>query len=171
MVQSAWRTIYGRHRQFLTEDLRVALAGTIGVDGVGGEYRRAGERQDKCRDFDHDAASGLPIAARYLVRVRSQIRSKMNCMVAIPALFRGKIPAALFQRCFVGPGKWFRPGALSPALMTTSRGRLMLPGRAEDDSMMLEAILLLLGVGSCALVLVAFWGSELLGNEWRRHRR
>jgi len=47
----------------------------------------------------------------------------------------------------------------------------MLPGRAEDDSMMLEAILLLLGVGSCALVLVAFWGSELLGNEWRRHRR
>jgi hypothetical protein len=30
---------------------------------------------------------------------------------------------------------------------------------------MLEAILLLLGVASCALVVVAFWGSNLLGSE------
>jgi hypothetical protein len=35
---------------------------------------------------------------------------------------------------------------------------------------MLEAILLLLGIGSCALVLIAFWGSNLFGNEWRRQR-
>ena len=35
---------------------------------------------------------------------------------------------------------------------------------------MLEAILLLMGIGSCALVLIAFWGSNLLGNEWRRQR-
>jgi hypothetical protein len=35
---------------------------------------------------------------------------------------------------------------------------------------MLEAILLLLGVASCALVVVAFWGSSLLGSEWRRQR-
>lgn len=33
---------------------------------------------------------------------------------------------------------------------------------------MLEAVLIMLGVCSCALVLVAFWGTELLGNEWRR---
>jgi hypothetical protein len=33
---------------------------------------------------------------------------------------------------------------------------------------MLEAILLLLSVGSCALVIVAFWGTSLLSNEWRK---
>ena len=33
---------------------------------------------------------------------------------------------------------------------------------------MLEAILLLLSITSCALVLIAFWGCNLLGNEWRR---
>ena len=32
----------------------------------------------------------------------------------------------------------------------------------------MDAILLLLGLGSCALVLIAFWGINLLGNEWRR---
>ena len=33
---------------------------------------------------------------------------------------------------------------------------------------MLETILLLMGLASCALVLIAFKGSDLLGNEWRR---
>jgi hypothetical protein len=33
---------------------------------------------------------------------------------------------------------------------------------------MLEAILLLLSIGSCALLLIAFWGTNLLSNEWRR---
>jgi hypothetical protein len=33
---------------------------------------------------------------------------------------------------------------------------------------MLEAILIMLGISSCALVLVAFWGTEVLGSEWRR---
>ena len=35
---------------------------------------------------------------------------------------------------------------------------------------MLEAVLLLLGIASCALVVIAFWGTNLLGKEWRgRH--
>jgi hypothetical protein len=29
---------------------------------------------------------------------------------------------------------------------------------------MLEAILLLLSIGSCALLLIAFWGTNLFGN-------
>ncbi len=95
----------------------------------------------------------------------------MNCMVAIPALFPGRIPAALFQPCFVGSEKWFRPGGLSCPSDDNIARRAHAAAQGEDDSMMLEAILLLLGVGSCALLLVAFWGSELLGNEWRRHRR
>ena len=33
---------------------------------------------------------------------------------------------------------------------------------------MLEAVLLLLGIASCALVVIAFWGTNLLGNEWHR---
>jgi hypothetical protein len=33
---------------------------------------------------------------------------------------------------------------------------------------MLEAILLLLGVCSFALVLIAFWGIDAFGNAWRR---
>jgi len=33
---------------------------------------------------------------------------------------------------------------------------------------MLEAILLLLGVCSFALVLIAFWGIDVFGNAWRR---
>jgi hypothetical protein len=43
-------------------------------------------------------------------------------------------------------------------------------GPAGGDSVMLEAVLLLLGLASCALVVVAFWGSNLLGSEWRRQR-
>jgi hypothetical protein len=34
--------------------------------------------------------------------------------------------------------------------------------------MMLETILLLMGIASCALVLIAFRGTDLLGNEWRK---
>jgi hypothetical protein len=36
---------------------------------------------------------------------------------------------------------------------------------------MLDAILLLLGLGSCAFILIAFWGTNLLGNEWHRRAR
>jgi hypothetical protein len=39
---------------------------------------------------------------------------------------------------------------------------------ARSDSIMLEAIVLLLGVGTCALILIAFWGLDLLGMRRRR---
>lgn len=91
----------GRRQTAGAADIRVALAGAIGVDSVGGENRSAGQRQDECRDLDHDTASGLPMAARYLLRVRSQIRSKMNCMLAIPVYQTentGRFVSALFRR-------------------------------------------------------------------------
>ena len=34
--------------------------------------------------------------------------------------------------------------------------------------MMLETILALLGLATCALVLVSFWGSDLLGGRTRK---
>ena len=37
--------------------------------------------------------------------------------------------------------------------------------------MMHQTILAMLGLASCALILVAFWGSDLLGNKWRRQRQ
>jgi len=39
---------------------------------------------------------------------------------------------------------------------------------ARSDSIMLEAIVLLLGVSTCALILIAFWGLDLLGMRRRR---
>ena len=33
---------------------------------------------------------------------------------------------------------------------------------------MLEAILLLLSIAGCALLIIAFWGTKLLGHEERR---
>ena len=36
------------------------------------------------------------------------------------------------------------------------------------DSMMLETILALLGLATCALVLVSFWGSDLFGSRTRK---
>jgi hypothetical protein len=38
----------------------------------------------------------------------------------------------------------------------------------RSDSTMLEAIVLLLGVSTCALILIAFWGLDLLGMRRRR---
>ena len=36
--------------------------------------------------------------------------------------------------------------------------------------MMHQTILAMLGLATCALILVAFWGSDLLGNKWRGQR-
>ena len=44
----------------------------------------------------------------------------------------------------------------------------MLCGTGGDDSIMLEAIMLLLGLAACALILIAFWGLDLLGMRRRR---
>ena len=67
----------------------------------------------------------------------------------------------LFQDVFVGSGKRFRPVPRRICLMTKFRRTGMLR-HCGDDSVMLEAILLLLGIGSCALVLIAFWGLQLV---------
>jgi hypothetical protein len=45
----------------------------------------------------------------------------------------------------------------------------MLCGTGGDDSIMLETIMLLLGLEACALILIAFWGLDVLGIRGRRH--
>jgi hypothetical protein len=76
----------------------------------------------------------------------------------------------LFQLCFVAHENGFAPALGRYWWLTVLRSRLKLNSGGEDDSVMLEAILIMLGLTSCALVLVAFWGSEVLGSEWRsRH--
>lgn len=80
------------------------------------------------------------------------------------------ICAFLFQLCFVAPENGFVPGLGRHCRLTILRSRLKLSSGGEGDSVMLEAILIMLGLSSCALVVVAFWGSEVLGSEWRsRH--
>ena len=50
---------------------------------------------------------------------------------------------------------------------------LRLAARSFEEGvgpMMHQTILAMLGLASCALILVAFWGSDLLGNKWRGQR-
>ena len=58
------------------------------------------------------------------------------------------------------------PRIVSKTLMTISR--LAFYSHGEVGSIVLEEILALLGVAACALVLIAFWGTDPLGM--RRHR-
>jgi hypothetical protein len=53
-------------------------------------------------------------------------------------------------------------------MMTISRQARMLLRHQRSDSIMLEAIVLLLGVSTCALILIAFWGLDLLGMRRRK---
>jgi len=52
--------------------------------------------------------------------------------------------------------------------MTKSRRARILCGTGGDDSIMLEAIVLLLSLATCALILIAFWGLDLLRIRSRR---
>jgi hypothetical protein len=52
--------------------------------------------------------------------------------------------------------------------MTKSRCARILRGTGGDDSVMLEAIVLLLSLATCALILIAFWGLDLLRSRSRR---
>jgi hypothetical protein len=52
--------------------------------------------------------------------------------------------------------------------MTKSRCARILCGTEGDDSVMLEAIVLLLSLATCALILIAFWGLDLLRSRSRR---
>ena len=105
--------------------------------------------------------------ARKLLRDWFQIISKMNCMLAVPVLLETKIGDLLFPDVFVASGKWFRRSAQRASLLTKLNIRAHASALAELIGL-LEAILLLLSITSCALVLIAFWGCNLLGNEWRR---
>jgi hypothetical protein len=51
--------------------------------------------------------------------------------------------------------------------LARSFGRISTDG---VDPMMHQTILAMLGLASCALILVAFWGSDLLGNKGRGQR-
>jgi hypothetical protein len=53
-------------------------------------------------------------------------------------------------------------------MMTISRPARMLLSHQRSDSIMLEAIVLLLGVSTCALIIIAFWGLDLRGMRRRR---
>jgi hypothetical protein len=53
-------------------------------------------------------------------------------------------------------------------MMTILRRARMILLHQRSDSSMLEAIVLLLGVSTCALILIAFWGLDLLGMRRRR---
>jgi hypothetical protein len=53
-------------------------------------------------------------------------------------------------------------------MMTILRQARMLLPHQRSDSVMLEAIVLLLGVSTCALILIAFWGLDLFGMRRRR---
>ena len=53
-------------------------------------------------------------------------------------------------------------------MMTISRQARMLLRHQRSDSSMLEVIVLLLGVSTLALILIAFWGLDLRGMRRRR---
>ncbi|HEX2655719.1 MAG TPA: hypothetical protein VHN11_18995, partial [Xanthobacteraceae bacterium] len=63
---------------------------------------------------------------------------------------------------------WFRWHAGLYRMMTISRRARMLRQHQRSDSSMLEAIVLLLGVSTCALIVIAFWGLDLSGMRRRR---
>jgi hypothetical protein len=88
--------------------------------------------------------------------------------VGRPCFVTNQIRSRLFQDVFVGPGKWFRPAVGRNSMMTILRRARMLLPHQRSDSIMLEAIVLLLAVSTCALILIAFWGLDLLGMGRRR---
>lgn len=74
---------------------------------------------------------------------------------------RRQFVSALFRRL----RKWFRCDTWRFLSVTIQGLRPIVPCVGEDDSTMLKAILIMLGMCSCALVLVAFWGTEVLGSK------
>ena len=53
--------------------------------------------------------------------------------------------------------------------VTTSAPAGLLSGTGGDDSIMLEAIMMLLGLAACALILIAFWGLDVFRIRSRWH--
>jgi hypothetical protein len=53
---------------------------------MGGKDGHADQSEDSCRELDHCWAPFSPMEARNLLRDWLQMRSKMNCMAAVPVL-------------------------------------------------------------------------------------
>ena len=83
---------------------------SICVEGVSGEDRSAHQAHNCHGGIDHCPASfARAIATRNLLRDWFQMRSKMNCIAAVPVLVTTEYSDLLFHDDFVGRGDWFRP--------------------------------------------------------------
>jgi hypothetical protein len=73
----------------------------------------------------------------------------------------------LFRDDFAARENGFIPTPTYP--VTKSAPARMLCGTGGDDSIMLEAIMLLLGLAACALILIAFCGLDVfrIRSRWR----
>jgi hypothetical protein len=73
------------------------------------------------------------------------------------------------ERLMLGP-KLGRMAASGTQIKRAQLQRAPLKKSQQEgvDSMMLETILTMLGLATCALVLVSFWGSDLFGSRTRR---
>jgi hypothetical protein len=70
---------------------------------MGGEYAYA----EQGEDLDHRPASRSPMVARKLLRDWFQIRSKMNCMSAVPVLLPTSYAALCFRMFSSAPENGF----------------------------------------------------------------
>jgi len=97
-----------------------------------------------------------------------QIEKELH--VGHPPFVAGRIRGRLFQDGFVASGKRFRPARIRIYSMTKpeSAGNV---SQHRRGFFMLEAIVLLLALASCALILVSFWGLDLLRMHFRRADR
>jgi hypothetical protein len=100
------------------------LTSAIGVQCVGGEDHDANQAEYGCGGLDHRWASSL---------------------------LSTRLPNLLFQAGFVGSGKRFRPVADWQMFNDKIAMRAHPLRRAGDDSDMLEPVVLLLSVATCAL--------------------
>ena len=72
------------------------LTSAISIQRVSSEDRRTKQREDSCGSLDHCCASCWPIEARYRMHDSVQIKSKKNCILAIPCL----LPTGYLTLCF-----------------------------------------------------------------------
>lgn len=113
------------------------LTSTIGIQCVGGEDRETDHRENGCGSFDHGSVSCCPIEARYRLHDCVQIRSKINCMLAIPCLLPPNDIHPFVSGCFRGPrktvssrkntppvSKYVAPAAFDPNRATEMPGEL-----------------------------------------------
>jgi hypothetical protein len=79
----------------------------------------------------------------------------------------GKVLAVCFGTTSLPWENGFVPTPTYP--VTKPAPARMLCGTGGDDSTMLEAIMLLLGLAACALILIAFWGLDVFRIRSRWH--